>query len=336
MDRTTDRPPTPAERAALELLERGNRFLLTGHMRPDGDCIGAQAALSRVLMAAGKQVSIWNPDPPESQFDYLAREVDYRAWKPGDQLPAHDVTVLLDCAELSRCGELAPILAGMDTAKLVVDHHVHVGEAWWDAAYVDVTASATGLLVHRIARALGVALDKTAAEGVFTSIVTDTGWFKYSNTDAETLRVAGELLETGMDASLVYQAIYQRKSRKHPPEIGAILSTTQYFADDRLALIHSPTTASVDGDDALDILRAVKTVEVVLFVREQEGGTCKLSARSKSDLYDVSALAREFGGGGHRRAAGATIEGNLASVSKRLIAAGEALISEAGRTGKVG
>jgi bifunctional oligoribonuclease and PAP phosphatase NrnA len=333
MDRNTDCPQSSAETAALELLRSGERFLLTGHMRPDGDCIGAQAALSRVLEKAGKQVFIWNPDPPEAQFDYLSREIDYRAWKAGDVLPPHDVTVLLDCAELSRCGDLAPLLEATDSAKLVIDHHVHVGEEWWDAAYVDVTASATGLLVHRIARALGIELDQTAAEGVFTSIVTDTGWFKYSNTDAETLRVAGELLETGMDASLVYQAIYQRMSRRHPLEIGGILSTARYFADDRLALIHSPRSAAVDGDDALDILRAVKTVEVVLFVREQDGGKCKLSARSKSDLYDVSALAREFGGGGHRRAAGATIEGDLESVSQRLIQAGEALFSEAGKVG---
>lgn len=307
--------------------------MLTGHMRPDGDCIGAQAALSRVLRAAGKEVFIWNPDPPEAQFDYLAREVDYRAWKAGDVLPAHDVAVLLDCAELSRCGALAPLLAAADSAKLVIDHHVHVGEEWWDAAYVDVTASATGLLVYRIARALGVELDKTAAEGVFTSIVTDTGWFKYSNTDAETLRVAGELLETGMDASLVYQAIYQRKSRQHPLEIGGILAGTEYFADGRLAVIRSQHGASVDGDDALDILRAVGRVEVVLFIRAQDSESCKLSARSKSDLYDVSALAREFGGGGHRRAAGATIEGDLESVTKRVVAAGEALFSKAEQQG---
>lgn len=331
MDRNSDRSLTADESAALELLKSGKRFLLTGHMRPDGDCIGAQAALSRVLAASGKEVFIRNPDPVEGQFDYLAREVDYRAWKPGDAIPQHDVTVLLDCAELSRCGSLAPVLEQHKSAKLVIDHHVHVGEAWWDAAFVDVTASATGLLIHRIARALGVELDKTAAQGVFTSIVTDTGWFKYSNTDAETLRVAGELLETGMDVSLIYQAIYQRKSKNHPLEIGGILATTRYFADSKLAVVTSPRTAPADGDDALDILRAVGSVEVVLFIREQDGGACKLSARSKSDLYDVSALAREFGGGGHKRAAGATIEGSLESVSGRLIAAGEALFEQAGQ-----
>ena len=326
----SDSSPSTAEAHALELLQSGRRFLLTGHMRPDGDCIGAQAALARVLEAAGKQVFIWNPDPPEAQFDYLTREVDYRAWKEGDALPPHDVTVLLDCAELSRCGDLEPLLVAADSKKLVIDHHVHVGDEWWDAAYVDVTASATGLLVHRIARALGIALDRTAAEGVFTSIVTDTGWFKYSNTDAETLRVAGELLETGMDASLVYQAIYQRQSQRHPLEIGEILSGTRYHADGRLALITAPAGAAVDGDDALDILRAVGTVEVVLFVRTQDGETCKLSARSKSDLYDVSALARNFGGGGHKRAAGATIPGTLAEVSAKLVEAGEALFESEG------
>lgn len=320
-------------RRALDLLRSGERFLLTGHVRPDGDCIGAQAALTRVLQATGKQVFVWNPDPPEARFDYLSREVDYRAWKAGDAVPPHDVTVLLDCAELSRCGDLAPVLAKHDSKKLVIDHHVHVGDEWWDAAYVDVSASATGLLVHRIARELGVALDKTAAEGVFTSIVTDTGWFKYSNTDAETLRVAGELLETGMDASLVYQAIYQRQGREHPASLGRLLATAEYFAQDRLAVVHAPRGAAVDGDDALDILRSVGAVEVVLFVREVDGGRCKLSARSKSDDYDVSALAREFGGGGHVRAAGATIDGPLDDVRAKLVAAGERMFADTETSG---
>ena len=193
---------------------------------------------------------------------------------------------------------------------------------------MDVTASATGLLVYRIAQQLGVELDQCGAEGVFTSMVTDTGWFKYSNTDSETLRVAGELLAAGVDSSALYSAIYQRHRSSHPTETSAILASTEYHADGRLAVICAPRLESgaavaPDSDDALDILRSVGKVEVVLFLRELATGTVKLSARSKTD-YDVNALAREFGGGGHRKASGATIEGSLEDVRLRLVEAAQA------------
>ena len=207
---------------ALALLRDAERFLLVGHVRPDGDCIGAQAALARVLGALGKQVWIVNPDPVQPQFDYLARECRYHAFNGAD-LPVHDVACLLDFCELSRTGEMAAPLAAAPSKKLVVDHHLFHGEPWWDAAYVDPSASATGLLVGRIAAELGVELDSVAAQGVFTSIVTDTGWFKYSNTDAETLRVAGELVERGVDPSALYSSIYQRQGRGQPRGVARAL-----------------------------------------------------------------------------------------------------------------
>jgi bifunctional oligoribonuclease and PAP phosphatase NrnA len=316
--------PTAAQKAALDLLLEGRRFLLTGHVRPDGDCIGAEAALASLLAALDKDVWIINPDPAEPQFDYLAREFHYGSYDGGD-LPQHDVAVLLDCSELSRCGRLADAIEGVASQKLVIDHHIHHGGAWWDQAYVDTTASATGLLIHRIARQLGVELDKPGAEGVFTSIVTDTGWFKYSNTDAETLSVAGDLVARGVDPDALYRAIYQRKRRSHPLETGKVLASTEYFADDRLAVVCLPrengkASAALEGDDILDLLRSVQSVEVVLSLRELASGEVKLSARSKTD-YNVNALAREFGGGGHRKASGATIEGALDEVKSRLVEA---------------
>jgi phosphoesterase RecJ-like protein len=209
--------------------------------------------------------------------------------------------------------------------KLVVDHHIHHGTPWWDARFVDVSAAATGLLVARIAQHLGVPLDATAARGVFTSIVTDTGWFKYSNTDAETLRVAAELVASGVVASDLYRAIYQSRSHVHPAYIGRLLSSLEYHAQNRLAVIQQTQAQAtdpnlVDSDEVLDILRSVKSVEVVLFLRELEQGGVKISARSKSD-FDVNALMRRFGGGGHRKASGATVEGSMAEVRARVVAA---------------
>ena len=198
-ERDMDRRAKDERDRAIGLLRSADSFLLTGHQRPDGDCIGAQAALSCVLRACGKTVRILNPDPPEPRYHYLSNEVDYGVWQEEQELPAHDVCVLLDCSELSRCGELGKALALAGSSKLVIDHHPHEGEPWWSEAYRDTRAAASGLLVYRIADELGVPLDELAREAVFTSMVTDTGWFRYSNTDPETLRVAASLVEAGLD-----------------------------------------------------------------------------------------------------------------------------------------
>jgi len=311
-----------AREQALRLLREGERFLLTGHVRPDGDCIGAQAALYRLLESLGKTAYIVNPDPVQAQFDYLSRECPYRVYSGGD-LPAHDVVCMLDFCELERTGPLAAPIRAAESKKLVIDHHLSHGEPWWDAAYVDCGASATGLLVYRIARDLGVELDAVGAHGVYTSIVTDTGWFKYSNTDAETLRVAGEMVAAGVDPHRIYGAIYQRNGRQQPRGVARALARLEYFADGRLAVVDLPVAAAgeadlADGDEVLDILRAVERVEVVLFLRELKEGGCKLSARSKGD-FDVNALARAFGGGGHAKASGATLAGSLADAKSAVV-----------------
>jgi phosphoesterase RecJ-like protein len=318
------RNPTPEQAAALGLVREGRSFLLVGHSKPDGDCIGAQAALARGLALLGKRATIVNPDPPPPEFGYLARECAYRAYGTGP-LPEHDVAVFLDFNELSRTGAMEAPLAAYASKKLVVDHHPHHGTPFWDAAFVDVTAAATGLLVWRMLRVLGGPIDRVVATGTFTSIVTDTGWFRDSNTDAETLEVAAELVRAGVEPAVIYAAIYQQRPASEPRAISTLLGRVEYCADGRIAIVDHPlgdppADALADNDPVLDILRSVARVEVVLYLREVERDVCKLSARSKT-TYDVNALARRFGGGGHVKAAGATIRGRLAEVKARLIAA---------------
>jgi len=316
---------------ALELLKSSRRFILTGHVRPDGDCVGAQAALASCLERMGNDVSIINPDPLEARFEYLAKNISFGVWD-GETLPPHDVVVLLDFNEISRCGRLGEAFARAESKKLVIDHHIFAGEPWWDAAFVDVRASATGLLIHRIHEAIGLDVDLAAAEGIFTSIVSDTGWFKYSNTDAETLRIASELVEIGVEPARMYQAIEQRKSPKHPKLTGDVLSSARFFAGDRAAIVTQPWSeeaAGYDGDDVLDCVRSVAGLEVVLFVRELADKTCKLSARSK-EWYDVQRLASRFGGGGHARAAGASFECGVKEACAALIDAVQSDLAASG------
>lgn len=310
------------------------RFLLVGHVRPDGDCLGAQAALARVLGVLGKEVWVINSDPLPPTLDYLSEAVRYRVFT-GGELPAHDVCVFLDFCELDRCGPLAAPIRAAGSKKLVIDHHIHNGAAWWDEAFVDMRAAATGLLVWRMSQHLGVPLDRSAAQGVFTSIVTDTGWFKYSNTDAETFKAVSELVAAGVDPSALYASIYQRSSRDEPRGIARALERLEYFDEGRIAVVDLPVAAAntadlSDSDAVLDLLRAVEKVEVVLFLRESRDGSCKLSARSKN-ARNVNDLARRFSGGGHAKASGATLKMPLAQAKQALVSAALEMWGKHGR-----
>ena len=314
---TVTRPtPTPEQERALDVFRSAQRFLLSGHVRPDGDCLGSQAGLARILQALGKEVVILNPDPPSKELSDLG---PFRT-HGGGAVPEHDVCVLLDINDLSRCGDLAEPLRQASSLKMVVDHHPFDGEPWWDAAFVDITASATGLLVHRIGHALGVALDEACARALYVALVADTGWFRYSNTDAETMAAGAEMIAAGVRPAEIFARLYQQNAQAEPRALGVLLQGLQYHAEGRLAYLEQALSAEAlaDADALLDIVRAVGSVEVVLFLKELEGGQCKLSARSKS-YYDVNALARHFGGGGHVRASGATIPGTLADVRKALV-----------------
>ena len=324
MTSTAPRTTTSDQTRALEAIRAARRLLLVGHVKPDGDCLGAQAALSRTLTALGKEVFVLNTDPLPSALDFLGEGTRFRVFSGGD-LPAHDACVFLDFCELDRCGALADPIRAANSRKIVIDHHLHHGEPWWDAAYVDVRAAATGLLVRRIARELGVELDVHAARGVYTSLVTDTGWFKYSNTDAETFQAAAEMVAAGVEPAQLFASIYQRSSRDEPRGIARALARLEYHDRGKVALVDLPLAQGeeadlADSDAVLDLLRSVETVEVVLFVREGRDGTCKLSARSKT-ARNVNELARRFQGGGHAKASGATLRMPLAEAKSRLLAA---------------
>ena len=199
----------------------------------------------------------------------------------------------------------------------------------------DENCAATGLLVYRIATLFQVEIDMVAAMGIFTSLVADTGWFRYGNTDAETLSVAAELVAIGVQPAVLFREIFQNHPAEHPSRVARMLTRLEYFADGRLALADLPLSAGdasepVDTDDVHDLLRSVGQVEVVLLLQEVEPKISKLSARSKSS-YNVAALAQRFGGGGHRRAAGATLHGALAGARRELLDAALAEFEPGGK-----
>ncbi|MFY9343156.1 MAG: DHH family phosphoesterase [Planctomycetota bacterium] len=320
----------------LDFLRTRQAFLLTGHESPDGDCLGAQAALFHLLKALGKTVHIVNPDPTGRAYDFLLAHTPFGHARADEPLPPFDAVVLLDCCQLSRVGVLGQRLAKSGKTIGVIDHHVGSEAGDGSVHYVDATAAATGALVRRLYRELGVPLPPPAAEGVFLSLVADTGWFRYSNSDAEVFALASELVAGGVDGSRIFDAMYRRN---HPDSAGLLADA---LARHRLrlhgklamasldkALMERATRADFDTDAVLDPLRSLEGVEVVALLKERFDGTVKCSLRARGDV-DVQAIVAQFGGGGHKKAAGATLKLGLnqaevaieAAVQQALVAGG--------------
>lgn len=303
----------------FDLLRQHRSFLLTGHENPDGDCLGAQTALFHLLTALGKQAHIVNPDPIGKSFDFLQRHTPFAFARAETPLPEFDCAVLLDCAQLSRVGQLGARLQQSGVPLLVVDHHVGSENGDGTASYVDATAAATGALIRRLFRELDVPLSPPAAEGVFLSLIADTGWFRYSNADAEVFAMASELVGAGVDVSLIYDSLYRRR---HPASTALLvdaLATHRMLLGGRLALatfdrvlMDRASTIDFDPDQVLEPLRSTEGVEVVALCKERFDGTVKVSMRARRDV-DVQAIASVWGGGGHKKAAGATLRMPLAA-----------------------
>lgn len=319
-------------------LRTHERLLLTGHENPDGDCLGAETALFHLLRAIGKQPLILNPDPIGRSFDFLLRHTPVGHAPKDGPLPPFDGVVLLDCAHLSRLGPLGARLRASGAPIAVIDHHVGSDRGDGAVSYVDVGAAATGALVRRLFRELGVPLNAAAAEGVFLSLIADTGWFRYSNADAEVFAMTSELVAAGVDGSLVYDSLFRRNHPDSAHLLGSALQNSRFRLDGKLAMVsldkawmERAARADFDTDAVLDPLRSIEGVEVVALLKERFDGTVKASLRARRNV-DVQAIVAAFGGGGHKKAAGATLQMSLAAAETAIEAGVQRGLVVAGAT----
>ncbi|QDU85717.1 NanoRNase/pAp phosphatase [Planctomycetes bacterium Pla163] len=310
------------QQEAVALIGAARRPLFVGHERPDADVLGSQAALADGLSRRGAEPVICNPDAPESGFSFAAPACGF-GWDKGRRLPQHDLIVFCDLSEVGRTAGLAERLLASPAKKVVVDHHRLPDDPFWDALFWDVEAAATGVLAARILHALDVHLDAEIARGVLLALVSDTGFFRFDNTNAEALELAAECARLGVRTADIFRELKQGREARFPAALGALLTRTEYLDEGRVALIVEERELGLGGlvgvgDLALDVLRSVGEVDVALHLRELEDGRCKLSARSKEPA-EVHGLASGLGGGGHSRAAGATLSGPLPAARERLL-----------------
>jgi phosphoesterase RecJ-like protein len=323
-------------RAVLDVLSSSHRVLLVTHAKPDGDALGTVAAMSLGLRAKGieSRVLLFNPLPDKYAFLLKENNISHfsvdTGWPRDLDVRTFDSVLILDTGTWSQLPGLQDLLAKFKGPKLVVDHHL-TQEDWADVKLVVTTAAAAGEIAADLLERWGVDLDKPIASALFLAIATDTGWFQFSNTTPKTMRLAATLMEIGVDVERIYRLAWQNERPQRLALMTRALASLELLANNRLAVMSVSKSdfemTKADGADTENLINLplqVGSVEVSLFLTDPpEGGPLRISLRSKGGL-DVAAFAHRYSGGkggGHARAAGMKVDGDLAPARKAIVAA---------------
>jgi phosphoesterase RecJ-like protein len=312
-------PTTNPELARIvEAIRSRSRFVVSSHARPDGDSIGSQLACAYALEQLGKTVTVVNADrapAPLLQFPGV-REI-----RIADHVPEpFDAAIIMECGDLARTG-----VKGLDRGLVInIDHHpgnTEYGHINW----FDSSAAACGEMVFDLVRALGVPLTRDIATHVYLAILTDTGSFHYSNITPRTFEISKQVLEAGVDPVLVARNVYDSNNMGRLKLFGAVLSRMQVDQGGRIAIVYLDHEMAreaggtyEDTEGLINLPLTVKEIQAVVFFKHIEGDEYRVSMRSKGDV-DIGAIAKEFGGGGHKNAAGCTVSGAVDALQQTFI-----------------
>ncbi len=327
--------PTRVRGSAEEVaraIKAGRRFLVASHANPDGDAVGSLLAMGLLLERMGKEVVMYNKDPVPGNFRFL----------PGSELIrstlddfAFDTTVILDCSELDRVGSLPD--AGRLGTLVGIDHHL-TAEPLGEVTYLDPGASSIGEMIHDIMQHLPVDLDPVLAVCIYTSILSDTGSFRYSNTTPKTLRVAAEMVAHEVSPWEVALAVFESQPRTRLDLLSQVLQTLDVDPSNRYGSIvitrqmfDQTGTKVEDIDGFINYPRGIEGIEVAIQYRQVDMERYKVSFRSRGSV-NVAGIAGQYGGGGHANAAGCTLDGTLESVRERIQQAVEQALDDYQRT----
>jgi phosphoesterase RecJ-like protein len=322
-------PPDRAKaaRAVAAALSGARHVVLTTHVNADGDGVGSEVGLWYLLRAEGVSVSIANPTGIPDRFHFLIPEGADATDRAVREIERADVVASLDIGDLSRLGNLAPVISKRQPPFVCIDHHVGPVKLPAGPYLIAPEATATAELVFDLASVAGWPLTPASAQALYVGLLTDTGGFRFSNTTARALRVAGVLLEHGVDPESIYASVYASAPEGRVRLLAEVLQTLVVEPDVGLAWVTVPPDAlrrhevtADDLDGVVEFPRSIAGVRMALLFRHIANGRVKVSFRSMGEV-DVAALAHQFGGGGHHRAAGASIDGTMAEVEEQVLGA---------------
>ncbi|NLM34135.1 MAG: bifunctional oligoribonuclease/PAP phosphatase NrnA [Clostridiales bacterium] len=305
-----------------EVIKKSKRINISFHVSPDGDSIGSALGLMHGLRKLNKTVNIVCKETVPEVFNYLLG-VDEINISTGKLDYAVDCVIVLDCGNVDRINFDTSDLSARNYVLLNIDHHLS-NDHYGDINYVDASYSAVGEIVYLLLKELGVTIDKEIAKCLYTSIITDCGSFRFSNTTRLTHSIAGDLISMDIDFPAIHSLIYENKNYSLVKLSGKVIDNMFLCCDNKVCFMEVSQKMleefSVDSSDAsglVDIGTTIKGVEVVVFIKENSDGY-KVSLRSKHK-FDVRKLAEEYGGGGHSKASGFTYKGNLEELKAELI-----------------
>jgi bifunctional oligoribonuclease and PAP phosphatase NrnA len=310
-----------------EIVSRAQRFVLTSHMRPDCDALGSELGMAGILDVLGKDVRIVNPQKTPPNLAFIDPEQRIQAIDEdvqADELSDREVLIVLDTSAWAQLGEMGKVLRSTTARKLVIDHHVGEDDLGAEL-FKDTQAEATGRLVLEAARSLNVPIDARIATPLFAAVATDTGWFRFPSTRTETFRCAAELVTGGANPAELYAALYEQDTLARMRLRGIVLSRITTELEGRLAHTHivlddfrATGALPSDTEDLVNAALSVLGTQAAAILIEQPSGRFKVSFRSRCAL-DCNAVASQFGGGGHKAAAGAMIEGPLEAATTKVL-----------------
>jgi phosphoesterase RecJ-like protein len=303
-----------------EVLEGKKTIGITGHVRPDGDCVGSTLAMYNYISDRCPEAQIrLFLEPMPNIFGFL-KGVEQVCHDYPDE-PSFDLFIVLDCGDIGRIGDAAKYFNSA-AHTVCIDHHIS-NQAFAEVNYVFPDASSTCELVFELLEE--EAITKAIAECLYTGIVHDTGVFQYSCTASKTMNIAGKLMDKGIDYNRIVDETFHQKTYNQNRVMGKALLDSQLYLDGRVIVAALPLATMKEFDvlpkhmdGIVNQLRVTKGVRVAVFLYENEDHSYKASFRVNGD-FDAAALAMHFGGGGHVKAAGCTLEGELAEIIDRIV-----------------
>ncbi|PYS61348.1 MAG: bifunctional oligoribonuclease/PAP phosphatase NrnA [Acidobacteria bacterium] len=302
----------------VELVEKKDRFAITSHVRPDGDSLGSSLGLYWLLRALDKDVEVTMRDVAPHAYQLLPGADAIRVTPSVDR--PYDAVFVIECSDIDRPG-----LIDLEKQFVVnIDHHSTTA-LFGAINWIDSTASAVGEMIYNLCKATGVRVTKEIAECVYTALLTDTGSFHYSNTTERTFKIASELVRTGVKPAKTAEAIFGSYQWPKIELLSLVLATAKRdetghiaWMEQTLEMQEQTRASEEDADGFVNYPLSVEEIEATALFKECSPGVYRTSLRSKGDV-NVAKVAEQFGGGGHRNAAGCTLKGNLESVERQVV-----------------
>lgn len=302
------------ESAAKMLLSKDKILILT-HRSPDGDTIGSGYALAMALRKLGKSVKVDCTDPFPEKYSYFTDKLEKLEFD-------EEFVVSVDIADTKLLGEKLSDYA--DKIDLCIDHHGS-NTKYAKEYYVEASAAAAAQVIAKLIRLMNVDFDKDIANAIYTGITTDTGCFRYTNVTAETHRIAADMIDCGAESGMINRLMFETKSRSRLEIERRVMDSIQFYLDGRCAIAYATIdmmkeSGAVDNDmeGVSSLPRQIEGVMAGITLREKNNGKFKVSVRTTDEL-DASAICANFGGGGHKAAAGCMITGTLNEAIEQII-----------------